>query len=34
VFRGDRGRAYRDASRWLRSGRTATLLGGPDETHS
>jgi GT2 family glycosyltransferase len=34
VFRGDRGRAYRDASRWLRSGRTPALLGGPDETHS
>jgi N-acetylglucosaminyl-diphospho-decaprenol L-rhamnosyltransferase len=26
VFRGDRGRAYRDASRWLRSGRTPALL--------
>ena len=26
AFRGDRGRAYRDAARWLRSGRTAALL--------
>ena len=26
VFRGDRGRAYRDASRWLRSGGVPALL--------
>jgi N-acetylglucosaminyl-diphospho-decaprenol L-rhamnosyltransferase len=26
VFRGDRGRAYRDAARWLRSGGVASLL--------
>ena len=26
LFRGDRGRAYRDAARWLRSGRAAELL--------
>jgi N-acetylglucosaminyl-diphospho-decaprenol L-rhamnosyltransferase len=26
LFRGDRGRAYRDAARWLGSGRTASLL--------
>jgi GT2 family glycosyltransferase len=26
AFRGERGRAYRDAARWLRSGRTAALL--------
>ena len=26
VFLGDRGRAYRDAARWLRSGRVASLL--------
>ncbi len=32
LFRGDRGRAYRDAARWLGSGKTASLLGGHDET--
>jgi GT2 family glycosyltransferase len=26
LFRGDRGRAYRDVARWLGSGRTASLL--------
>jgi GT2 family glycosyltransferase len=26
AFRGERGRAYRDAARWLRSGRTSALL--------
>ena len=26
LFRGERGRAYREAARWLRSGRTASLL--------
>ena len=26
LFRGERGRAYRDAARWLRSGKTAALL--------
>jgi len=26
LFRGERGRAYRDAARWLGSGRTASLL--------
>jgi N-acetylglucosaminyl-diphospho-decaprenol L-rhamnosyltransferase len=28
MFRGERGEAYRDAGRWLRSGNTAALLGG------
>ena len=32
LFRGERGRAYRDTARWLRSGKTASLLGGLDET--
>ena len=32
LFHGERGRAYRDTARWLGSGRTASLLGGPDET--
>jgi N-acetylglucosaminyl-diphospho-decaprenol L-rhamnosyltransferase len=32
LFHGERGRAYRDAARWLGSGRTAALLGGLDET--
>jgi hypothetical protein len=27
VFRGDRGRMYRDAADWLRSGRIPELLG-------
>jgi N-acetylglucosaminyl-diphospho-decaprenol L-rhamnosyltransferase len=29
LFRGERGRAYRDAARWLGSGNTATLLESP-----
>ena len=33
LFRGERGRAYRDAAHWLGSGRAASLLtGGLDET--
>jgi GT2 family glycosyltransferase len=28
MFRGERGSAYRDTARWLRSGKTAALLGG------
>jgi GT2 family glycosyltransferase len=32
LFRGERGRAYREAAQWLRSGKTASLLGGFDET--
>jgi len=32
LFHGERGRAYRDTARWLGSGRTASLLGGLDET--
>jgi N-acetylglucosaminyl-diphospho-decaprenol L-rhamnosyltransferase len=31
LFRGERGRAYRDAARWLGSGSTGTLLGRPSE---
>ena len=29
LFRGERGRAYRDTARWLGSGKTATLLESP-----
>jgi N-acetylglucosaminyl-diphospho-decaprenol L-rhamnosyltransferase len=30
AFRGDRGRMFRDAARWLRSGRAAALLESPE----
>jgi GT2 family glycosyltransferase len=30
LFRGERGRAYRDTARWLGTGRTASLLESPE----
>jgi hypothetical protein len=29
LYRGERGRAFREAARWLGSGKTATLLESP-----